>query len=98
VVPGSGAAALAMCGARWRAAGRRGRDGGGREGGGLRRCSLAAAVLSLAATHIACQDRFLAAVWWALSGADLGSIWARKVGPLFSIDGADRRCGGYWPG
>jgi hypothetical protein len=86
-IPGSGAAALAMCGACWCAAGRRGRDRGGREGGGLRRRSLAL-TLSLAAADIACRERCLAAVWWALSGADLGSILVKKVGPLFSITGS----------
>jgi hypothetical protein len=47
--------------------------------------ALPGATLSLAAAHI---ERCLAAVWWALSGADLGSILVRKVGPLIPITGS----------
>jgi hypothetical protein len=67
---GSGAAALAMCGACWRAAGRHGRDGGGREGGGLRRRSLA--------RRCPWQQRISSVALLLSGGLFPGLTWARS--------------------
>jgi hypothetical protein len=91
---GSGAAALAMCGACWRAAGRHGRDGGGREGGGLRRRSLA--------RRCPWQQRISSVALLLSGGLFPGLTWARswseKLARLFRLPEARRRCRGCWPG
>jgi hypothetical protein len=46
---------------------------------------LGGGAISGGGAHIACRERCLAAISWALFEANLGSSWAKKVAPLVLI-------------